>query len=116
MRKQRIPNIAVVANFTAIMEKPKKGQERDVVKRMLQIGLGRKVPPWLFQKILNEIKSYDVDTGIMVSYYLIEHVRYRWVHHSSDKETEKKLQTVYKIYDDYRAEKRKAKLNKDLKT
>lgn len=111
MRKQRIPNIAYVATITAMMEKPKKGQERDVVKRMLQTGLGRKVPPWLFQKMLNEIKSYDVDTGIMVSYYLIEHVRYRWVHHTSNKETEEKLQTVYNLYDDYRAEKSKQKLN-----
>ena len=109
MKKQRIPNIAVVANITAMVEKPKKGQERDVVKRMMQIGLGRKVSPWLFQKILNEIKTYDADIGVMVAYYLIEHVRYRWVHHTNDKETGKKLQTVYKIYDDYRAEKRKQK-------
>lgn len=38
-----------------------------------------------------------------------KHVRYRRVHHTSDEVNEKRLQRVYKLYDEYRAEKRKQK-------
>lgn len=109
MKKERNANVAYVATITALVEKPKRGKEKDVVKRMLDIGIRRKVPPWLYEKILNEIKSYPADDAIMISYYTIEHVRYRRVHHTSDEVNEKRLQRVYKLYDDYRAEKRKQK-------
>ena len=102
MKKQRIPNIATVASVIAMTEKRKKGEKQDVIKRMLAIGIRKKIPPWLFQKLLDEIRTYPGDVGVMVAYYLIEHVMYNRLHHTANKETEERLQRVYKMYDDYR--------------